>query len=584
MKQLKKWVLQVTTIFSKAQKKRMVGLILLMVFVAVLETLATTLMLPLMNSMIGTAQMQSSATMQLLYSVIGAKNSDIFLIRMSIIIAIIYILKGILLFLNNYLQQKFVADNRKRLSKNLFNIYIKKPYSFHLNNTTADVQRAVITDVDWYCYFINALMILISELFVMLLLFIVLIAMSPQITIMAMILLGTSILITSKFISKKVREAGEQNRIHSMKMAKWVQQTVGALKSILINKRENYFSVQFQKSANDFAYYNCQYMTIFALPRIVMETVSMAGIFIIMAILLVFSENPQVILPVLATFAIAAVRLMPSAKRISDSLNQLKYYAPAVEKIYKVIGETNKQAIDNTKWNIINTKKLKVDDIICIQNVIFGFDNSDTKLYHDFSLEIPLHHSTAFIGQTGSGKTTLVDIILGLHQPEKGDVKVGGVSIFENREWWAKQIGYIPQSIYLCDDTIKKNIAFGYSDEDIDDNRVWKCLEDAQLDDFVRKLPKGIDTITGENGIRLSGGQRQRIGIARALYSNPQILVLDEATSALDSETEKAIMDAIQSLSKEKTLIIIAHRLSTIKDCDYIYTINKGTATKTTIE
>lgn len=581
MNQFRIWIVNLFKLFTKKQKRTFYSLVVLMILAAIMETIATALMLPLMNVMISNSTFSDSKIMIFLFAIIGSNETHLFLLRMTLIIAGVYLIKGILAFFNNYLQQRFVANNRRSLAKLLFDAFLDKSYGFHLMSSTADMQRAVITDVDWYCFFINSFMTLLAEGFILCIMFIALLIMDPIITIMAVVLLFGSMLLITCVVSGKVRTAGEKNRLQSVEMLKWVQQTIGGLKNILVNYRKKYFSNNFMKSVNSYSKYNCQYQTVFALPRIIMETVSMVGIFLMMAVLLFFKSDVEALLPMLATFAIAAVRLIPSAKRISDSINQMKYYGPSLENIFLTLEDKDCRHVSDkiTHCNIqsSNMDELNADSIdIC--DITFAFEDAEKPLYSDFSLSLPLNKSIAFIGSTGSGKTTLADIILGLHQPQKGSVKVGNRNILENKEWWSKQIGYIPQSIYLCDDTIRSNVAFGYSTEEIDDKKVWKALKEAQLDEYIRDLPQGINTVTGENGIRLSGGQRQRIGIARALYTNPKILVLDEATSALDNDTEKAIMDSINYLSKEKTLIIIAHRLSTTEKCDLIYKIEFGKA------
>lgn len=573
MKNFKQWILGLSGIFSFKQKRTLFVLVCMMAFLAVIETLATAIILPFMNVLIADTSISESSAMEWLYSFIGDSDKKTFLLRMTLITSFIYVLKGGVTYANNFFQQKFVAGNRIMLSEKLFISFLHKPYSFHLNNTTADMQRAVITDVEWFCFFISAFMTLLSEGLILVIMCVALMFIHPYISLLAMLLLiGTMVFITF-VVSGKVRVAGEKNRQQNIKMLNWVQQTVGGLKTILVNHREKYFIDNFGMSVKEYARYNCEYQTIFALPRIIMESVSMVGIFLIMAVFLMVGSEVETLLPVLATFAIAAIRLIPSAKRVSDSLNQMKYYAPSIEKIIEALdhsqqGETAANLDSGTLHGEDIGEKIEVD------NITFSFDG-DSTIYHNFSLSIPIGKSIAFIGTTGSGKTTLVDIILGLHIPQKGTVKIKGENILNNKTWWSKKIGYIPQSIYLCDDSIRNNIIFGAEDSGSDD-RVWSALEEAQLAEFVKTLPDGIHTLTGENGIRLSGGQRQRIGIARALYSNPQVLVLDEATSALDNDTEKAIMDSINYLAKDKTLIIIAHRLSTTEKCDLIYKIERG--------
>ena len=286
------------------------------------------------------------------------------------------------------------------------------------------------------------------------------------------------------------------------------------------------------------------------------------------------------LLSTMGLFAMAAFRLMPSINRMVTAVTSIKYNYPALDIIYEdlLVNEENELLVNkninlNKQQNVI---KRTFHRGIKLENVFYRYPNQLEYNIYDVSLEIPVGKSVAFVGPSGAGKTTIVDIILGLLNPEKGRVLVDGKELKEQLTLWQKKIGYIPQSIYLSDDSIRRNVAFGMDDKEIDDDAVWRALRDAEMKEFIEKMPEGLDTFVGERGVRLSGGQQQRIGIARALYHNPEILFLDEATSALDTDTEKEIMKAIDGLKGEKTLIIIAHRLSTIENCDMVFQMQNG--------
>jgi len=300
-----------------------------------------------------------------------------------------------------------------------------------------------------------------------------------------------------------------------------------------------------------------------------------------MALLAVKGGNLGQMLPTLATFALAAIRLMPVASRVTSALAEIGYMRPSLEAVYRLLCEVRENALGDAHPNPIQLSASNFDLLrqgVSVKNISFAFPGADKLLFENLSLDIPANTSVALIGVTGAGKTTLSDIILGLHTPSAGHALADGRDIFAHKDWWAAKVAYVPQLIYLFDDTIRINVAFGCPAKEIDDDRVWKCLKEAQMQEFVEALPHKLDTVTGENGIRLSGGQRQRLGIARALYANPSFLVMDEATSSLDNDTEQAIMETITLLKGKMTLLIIAHRLTTIQDCDLVYRIEHGRA------
>lgn len=290
------------------------------------------------------------------------------------------------------------------------------------------------------------------------------------------------------------------------------------------------------------------------------------------------------IMPQVGALAAAATRLIPSANRINNYLTSISYFEPffmgVSDNLQQEIRDETIEYDESAYRKKLEVEKLKIRDKIELKDIVYKYPNSDVLIFDHADMEIPIGRSVGIVGTSGAGKTTVVDILLGLLELQSGQILADGVEVRRHYHSWLKNIGYIPQTIFMIDASIRKNVAFGYADEDIDDEKVWRALKEAQLDGFVRGLPEGLDTSIGERGIRISGGQRQRIGIARALFEDPEVLVLDEATSALDNETEAAIMDSINRLHGKKTLIIIAHRLQTIEKCDMVYRVEQGKAAR----
>tara|TARA_A100001015_G_C14993604_1_gene715146 strand:- start:854 stop:2023 length:1170 start_codon:yes stop_codon:yes gene_type:complete len=386
---------------------------------------------------------------------------------------------------------------------------------------------------------------------------------------------GVSSTIFYLFIRNYIDKWGQARQIHQGRKIQYIQQGIGAIKDIKILNRESNF-------INRFSYHNQRIGIISMLenfttkaPRLWLEMIAVMSFAFLVIILVLKDFDSSSLITTLGLFAGAAFRSLPSINRIMGSLQGIKFSAPAIKVINDEILNIDFDNKEVSNQEIIsNIKYLKVD------NVSFSYNNIPQKTLEDININIPFGASVGIIGPSGSGKSTLIDLIMGLINPDKGKITVDGVDIHKNKISWQKNIGYVAQSIYMTDDSIKNNIAFGLEDEDIDVNLVQNAIKLAQLDDLIKSLPNGIHTSMGERGIRLSGGQLQRIGIARALYYNPSILILDEATSSLDIDTERKIMTDVLSLRKDKIIIIITHRISTIENCELIYKIENGNLIK----
>ena len=457
---------------------------------------------------------------------------------------------------------------------------MKRPYEYYLNADTAVIQRNITSDVNNMYGLILSVLQLISEAVVFTCLVAVLLIVDAKM-IMTIAMLLIVVLFLIKVVLKPIMvKAGQENQDYYSGLYKWIEQSVMGIKEIKIANKEQYFINEYAKCG--FGYVNAvqKYNLYNSTPRLLIETVCIAGLVLYMMIVMLQGATVTEMIPQLTTFGMAAMRLIPSANRINNYLTSISYFEPFFMGVSDHLQEEindKSMVYDVEAYNHKKkVEKLDIKNRIKLEDITYKYPNSEQLIFDHADMEIPIGSAVGIVGSSGSGKTTVVDILLGLLELQTGKIYADDVDVKEHYEEWLKNIGYIPQTIFMIDSTIRKNVAFGIADEDIDDERVWAVLKEAQLDEFVRSLPEGLDTGIGERGIRLSGGQRQRIGIARALFEDPEVLVLDEATSALDNDTEAAIMESINRLHGKKTLIIIAHRLQTIEKCDIVYRVEQG--------
>lgn len=565
-------------LFNKKEKKLLLGLFFMMIVAAVFETIGIGLIVPLVGIITNPDIIQEQAILSSIYKMFNFKTTSSFIVFAVLTLLLVFVLKNLYLLLFNYAQIRVILNQQVKMSRRMFKEYLTKPYTFHLQRNTAELLRNVNSEVSRV---FNGIVIsgfqLFTEILVTLLILILLLVTAPLATMTASILLGGSVFTFFTLFRKKISQIGAEQQKISASMIKWVNQGLGASKEVKVSGKEEFFinayTEQSQISAN-----NNRYMSVLnQIPRLFIETLLVSIVLITMLIIIFQGKNTSELVATMALFTMAAFRLMPSITRIVALITTIRYSQPALKVIYKDLFQNKEAAPTKTNELAVVPKETKAFvDSIEINNVSFRYPNQQDCSVKNVSLTIPIGKSVAFVGESGAGKTTLIDIMLGLFQPEKGRVLVDGKDLEEQKVLWQKKIGYIPQSIYLSDDTIRGNVAFGIDKDRIDDQEVWRALEQAQLKEFVKALPDQLNTTVGERGVRLSGGQRQRVGIARALYHNPEILFMDEATSALDNETEKGIMRAIDGLKGEKTLIIIAHRLTTIENCDIVFKISNG--------
>lgn len=583
MTKLKDTFRKLRVLFNKRDKKKFLLLFFMMIIAAIFETAGIGLIVPFVGIVTNPTMIQEQPILSFAYKLLNFQSVNTFIIFAVGILLTVFILKNGYLLGFYYLQYRVIFNQKVKLSSSMFKGYLTKPYTFHLQRNSAELLRNVNGEVaKIFDGILLATFQLLTETLVVLSILSLLIITAPVATLTAGILLGGSVFIFFRIFRTKITYLGKENQKISREVIKWINQGLGASKEIKVTGKERYFVDSYEKQSRIMASNTIYKNMLDQVPRLFIETMLVSVVLITMIIIVFQRSNSTNLVATMSLFAMAAFRLMPSINRIVASLSTIRFSQPALTVVYNDLIEDNAKRIPMHEEKV-NVSKPKVNNgektfrkSINLENIYYRYPNQEEYSIKDVSLTIPIGNSVAFVGASGAGKTTIVDIILGLLEPEKGLVFIDGKELNELLPIWKSKIGYIPQSIYLSDETIRKNVAFGINDNDIDELAVQMAIKDAQLKDFVDSLPEGLDTIVGERGVRLSGGQRQRIGIARAMYHNPEIIFLDEATSALDNSTEKEIMRAIDGLKGEKTLIIIAHRLSTIENCDIVFKVDKG--------
>ncbi len=571
-------------LLDKKQKRIMVFLIFVMLIGAALELLGVGLILEAATVITDPDILEKNDMLAYLYDMLGMDSMTQFSMFMLGALILVYAVKNAYLFFQSKMQFRFVYSNQFATSRRMMINFMQRPYEYYLNADTSVIQRSITSDVNNMYGLILSLLQLVSEMIVFVCLTLFCLFKDVIMTCTVAVLLIVVLIIIKCVLKPIMRKAGEENQDFYSGLYKWIDQSVMGIKEIKVANKESYFINEYCKCGAGYVSAVQRYNLYNATPRLLIETVAIAGMILYMMLRLAWGTPVTDIMPQLITLAAAAMRLIPSANRINNYLTSISYFEPFFMGVTDNLQEEIRDESVNYDEAAYRTKKhvekLPVTKEIWLKDIIYRYPNSDVFIFNHASMCIPVGKSVGIVGTSGAGKTTVVDILLGLLRIQNGEILADGIEVRNHYESWLKNIGYIPQTIFMIDATIRKNVAFGCADDEIDDGKVWQALKEAQLDEFVRGLPEGLDTGIGERGIRISGGQRQRIGIARALYEDPEVLVLDEATSALDNETEAAIMDSINRLHGRKTLIIIAHRLQTIEKCDIVYRVENGQVSK----
>lgn len=563
-------------IFSHKEKVQIIGILVVVVIGSFMELLGVSVFMPFIQILLDPTSIQTNELLNYFYTMFGFTTVEGYLSGIAIMICFVYLFKNIYLTYMQHIMLSFSYKTRMNLATRLLTTYMSQPYTFHLGKNIAELQKNLQHDTNQFMLLVNSALQLLAECAVIGCLGIFLFHTSHSITVVIMVLLAICVgifIVISKKVSSRL---GRENEENNAKLLQWINQSLSGIKEVKVLNRESFFVNSYKKVYKRLIKGAKNNEILAAIPKYIVETVCMIGMLIAIIIKMYYGRNDfQAFVVQLSAFAVAAFRLLPSVGKINAYINNIMYSRAALDLIYHDLKEIeNCNMIDFKEQQMIENWSLK--EKIELENITYHYPDSEKLVLSDVKFSINRGETIALIGSSGAGKTTLADILLGLLEPVKGKILVDGKNIYDNMDAWHRMLGYIPQTIYLSDDTIRNNIAFGIREEDIDDNAINEALKKAQLYGFVQTLDKGLDTFVGDRGVRLSGGQRQRIGIARALYYNPEILILDEATSALDNETETAVMEAIESLKGEKTMVIIAHRLTTLKNADVIYEVSDG--------
>ncbi len=580
---MRKIISKLKVLLDKKQKRQMVGIVILMLIGGVLESLGIAMIAPVMQVVIDPQKVEESKILSGVYNLFNLSSTTQLAALIMVALILVFVIKNVFLYFMNVVQLRFVYTNQFATSRRMMINFMQRPYEYYLNADTTVIQRNITSDVNNLYALILSCLQLISEIIVFVCLVAILLSQDARMTLTIATLLVIVLLVIKYFIKPVMVKAGQDNQDYYSGLYKWIYESVTGIKEIKVANKENYFINGYADCGAGYVNAVQKYNLYNSTPRLLIETIAIAGMVGYMLVVMLSGTSITTLLPQLTVLAAAAARLLPSANRINNYLTSIAYFEPFLDNVsdnlqMEIHDESISYNSDDYRVKTAVTK-LPVTKTIRMEDITYKYPGTDKLILDKATMEIPVGKSVGIVGTSGAGKTTIVDVLLGLLEPENGRILADGVDVDTNYQGWLKNIGYIPQTIFMTDSTIRKNVAFGVPDDEIDDNKVWQALKEAALDEFVKELPEGLDTQIGERGIRLSGGQRQRIGIARALFEDPEVLVLDEATSALDNDTEAAIMDSINRLHGRKTLVIIAHRLQTIEKCDMIYSIGEGKAT-----
>ncbi len=561
-------------LFDKTQKKKIVGLFILMLIGAVFETIGVSLMLPLVTAIMNPAIIETNAAVAWVCNVFDLHSYRTFVVLCIIALILVYVIKDSFLIFQYNMQYRFAFNNRFLTQRRLLHAYLTKNYEFFLHAQSGEILQIVQSNVTVTYNLFMTLMFLATESIISLALIITVFVVSPIMTVFIALSMCIAMFFIVKVVKPILKREGVSLQKNSAASNTWLMQAIQGIKEVKVTHTEDYFERNYEEAGNKVIRSQRSESVINNVPRLIIEMTCVCSVLLVIAIMIMLGTDINQIIPALGVFAMAAVKLMPSANRIVNAMNAVSYQAPALDLLLKNLSDAGEEDGDGA-WNTGAGQAIGLQSVT-MDRISYHYPASDEWIFLQAQLTVNEGESIGIVGASGAGKTTLVDILLGLLKPTEGQVLVNGQDIRQVYGDWLATIGYIPQTIFMLDGDVRSNVAFGQKPEEIDDARVWQALRAAQLEDFVKGMEKGLDTAIGERGIRLSGGQRQRIGIARALYREPKLLIFDEATSALDNDTEAAIMEAINTLKGEKTMIIIAHRLTTIEGCDHIYRVKDG--------
>ena len=564
---------------SHRELKQGVLLSIMIIIMAFLEMIGVASIMPFIAVLTNPNVVETNSILSTMFqfsSILGIDNNREFLFFLGILVFVLLVFSLLFKALTIYLQIRFVQMREYTIGKRLIENYLRHPYDWFLNRNTSDLGKKILSEVSVIIGSgMRPMMEIISKGMITFAIIFLLALTNLELTVAVgltfFIIYGLIYFFSRGFLKRIGKERLQANQLRFYT----ITEAFSSIKEIKLGGFENIYTRRFSKPAKNYALHNSSSQILAQLPRFGIEIIAFGGMLLVILYLMAKTGKFAEALPIIAVFGFAAYRLMPALQQIYHSMNQIRFIGPAIDELYKDFKDSETY-INNKNQEIVTFEKT-----LTLNNICYEYPNSSNKILKDINLTIQARSTVGFVGETGSGKTTIIDIILGLLDLKKGSLKIDGIELNKNNiRSWQKSIGYVSQNIYLSDDTIAANIAFGVEEKNYDQQRIENAAKTANLHEFVTKrLPNKYQTNVGERGVRLSGGQRQRIGIARALYKNPKLLVMDEATNSLDYQTEKAVMEAVQKLNKEITIILIAHRLNTLNNCEKIYLLKDGKIT-----
>ena len=580
LRQIKGAYKRIYDIYTPQQRRGSVIVFLMLLIGSLLEMLGVYIIVPLVQVILLPESMLKSQSWQWLWQFLHVEDETGLVLWGSAGAVAVYIVKNGYMSFLSYYKNHFYRKVEKEISMRLMNSYLSREYTFHINTNTSVLLRSIVYDITGVSASMASIFTIIMESMSAVLIIIVLLTTDFGMAIVLAISAIFALLVIVATFHKIMKAEGKRAVTYSQLCLKAVNEAFNGIKDVMVTRRQAFFAESYNEAVSGKNKSNAAKNFASECPAYVIEGICITAFIVMLCVKSLTGVNGAEFVSNAAAFAIAAFRILPSVGTITNNYNVIVYYQTMVEGVYQNIFEAKEFDENNEPVRISSENISAFHSEIRLENVSWKYPNAEGYVIEGLNMVIPKGHAVGFVGASGAGKTTLADMILGLLPTMTGAIRMDGADIKSIPVTWSRTIGYVPQSVYLTDDTIRNNVAFGIEQEQIDDALVWKALQQAQLKTFVESLPQGIDTIVGERGIKFSGGQRQRVAIARALYYDPAILVLDEATSALDNETESAVMEAIESLQGHKTLIIVAHRLTTIKSCDEVYEIADGKAVK----
>ncbi|MDE6386389.1 MAG: ABC transporter ATP-binding protein/permease [Lachnospiraceae bacterium] len=591
LKQIKGAYKRIYDIYTPQQRRGSIAVFVLLLIGSLLEMLGVSIIVPLVQVILLPESMLKNQSWQWLWQFLRVEDETGLVLWVSAGAVSVYIVKNVYMSFLSYYKNHFYRKVEKEISMRLMNSYLSREYTFHINTNTSVLLRSIVYDITGVSASMASIFTIIMESMSAVLIIIVLLTTDFGMAIVLAVSAMFALLVIVATFHKIMKVEGKRAVTYSQLCLKAVNEAFNGIKDVMVTRRQAFFAESYDEAVSGKNKSNAAKNFASECPAYVIEGICITAFIVMLCVKSLTGVNGAEFVSNAAAFAIAAFRILPSVGKITNNYNVIVYYQTMVGDVYKNIFEAkefaqnNEPVMDEQDEQAVQGRTSSENvpafhSEIRLENVSWKYPNAEGYVIEGLNMVIPKGHAVGFVGASGAGKTTLADMILGLLPTETGAIKMDGMDIKSIPVTWSRTIGYVPQSVYLTDDTIRNNVAFGIEKEQIDDALVWEALQQAQLKTFVESLPQGIDTIVGERGVKFSGGQRQRVAIARALYYDPAILVLDEATSALDNETESAVMEAIESLQGHKTLIIVAHRLTTIKSCDEVYEIADGKAVK----